>query len=460
MSKTLTEKVTAQRDKHLAIAADCVERSVDGVMPTNVYDAYKTAMTKAQAFAEQLTMLTTVETATARPDAGLEMRSATVTVKSEPRTYSEHGEHSYFLDLAKRNLRGDPDSTRRLQRYAVEVEGEIRVGSEEGIRAARAINELRRGPQPAEQRVGMTSASTSGGDFVTPQYLVSMWIAYETPSRAFANNCTPLPLPSYGLSFNVPSFDAPADIIEQTHENTSVEAAANPAGEYVTATLVTHAGAYPISQQLFDRGGYEGTGGTFDAIVYQQSKKQLDSAIDTYVLVQTLANAYEVNQSTAATVPQFYLDLATARNNMADAAGVKMPGTHVFSTSDFAGYITSQVDGDGRPIVTPDAAAIASRADDPTWGGWLGLILPGNLRWYADDNVYAATPPATDTTILVGSPADVLLWEGDPVTFAYPETRAGELTVMLGIREYVASIPRHNYAFAYITGSGYPVTLV
>ena len=469
MSKTLTEKVTAQRDKQLAIAADCVERSVDGVMPTNVYDAYKTAMTKAQAFAEQLTMLTTVETATARPDAGLEMRSATVTVKSEPRTYTAEGENSYFLDLAKRNIMGDAGAIERLKRYSQEVDSEIRSGSSEGVRAARVVAEYRREPSTVERRA-MSSSSSSGGDFVTPQYLVNLWVPYRSPDRSFTNQCTNLPMPSYGLTFNVPAFSSPAPISQQATENSSIEGPppsaangqTNPADPdlYQTATLTTQAGAFPISQQLFDRGGYEGSGGAFDSIVYLQAKSQLDAQIDTYILTQVLLNAFEVNQSTSATVIQFYLDLATARNALQDANGVKLPGTHVFSTGDFAAYIASQVDSDGRPIVVPDAAALASRADDVKWAGWLGLVLPGNLRWFSDDNIYAATPPATDTTILVGSPADTLLWEGDPITFAYPETRAGELSVMLGIRAYVAAVSRHNEAFAYITGSGYPTSLV
>ena len=131
-----------------------------------------------------------------------------------------------------------------------------------------------------------------------------------------------------------------------------------------------------------------------------------------------------------------------------------------FSTSDFGAWVTGQVDDQHRPIVVPSAEAIALTNNDPKFASWLGLVMPGNLKWFTDDNLPTATSPPTQTTILVGSPADMFVWEDTMQSFAYVETEATTLTVTVGLRTYLAAVPRHTAAFSYISGSAYPISLV
>jgi HK97 family phage major capsid protein len=444
MPKTMIEKATEERDRHLAVAERCLTDAGDEQMDERSWDKYQGAIRKAKTYSDQLEMLNTT----------------TVTVKSEPRTYDLHSPNSYFLDLAWRGMAtpGDPryeEAMARLTRHRIEVDVEAQEGrSEEGRRARQVFRDEKRNP---EQRA-MDNTTGSGGSFVTPQYVISAWVPYRSADRSFANQCLTLPLPAYGLTINVPTFASATVTSTQTVENTGV-AGSTPTGNDATTSIVTQAGQVSISQQLLDRGGYEGQGGGFDVILAKQIGTQLDADIDTYILTQALANAIPVNQSTPATITQFWLDLATARNNLTDALGVRMAGSHVFSTSDFAGYITSQVDSEGRPIVLPDPAALADVNKDPEWAGWLGLYLPGALRWFMDDNISLATAPTSETTILVGTPQDMLVWEGEQTSYSYMETNAPELSVLVGLRVYLAAIPRHNAAFSYITGSGYPTSL-
>ena len=391
----------------------------------------------------------------------LRAERATVKVKSEPRTYTEHGPYSYYRDLANYSLgfneRERPQATERILRHAAEIAVDF---EERNDYVVSAIREIRRGENnPASETRAVSTATGSDGAFVTPQYLIDKWITYRSPDRSFTNQCTPLPLPSYGITFNIPSFTAAGAGAQQSTENTGTNTT-TPSGLDVSVSLSTFSGYVDVSQQLLDRGGFQGQGGSFDVIVIQQSQSQLYAAVDTYVLKQALANAYERNQSTAATIPQWYIDMSNVRENLADENGVKLPASHCFTTSDFAGWVTEQVDSEMRPIVLPDAAALASRAEDPKYTGWMGLFLPGNLSWFTDDNLPSATPPNNETTILVGSPADMLLWVGDLIPYTAQQTNADTLTVLCGLRQYVAAVPRHNEAFGYITGSGYPTSLV
>ena len=384
----------------------------------------------------------------------------TVKVKSEPRMYHEGSLNSYYLDLAAvaSQSRGWEESKARLDRHAEEVRGEIRYGSVEGKRAQRSLREAERTGDARAERRAMSSIGSSGGAFVTPEYLVNLWVPYRSADRSFVNQCQDLPMPEYGLSFNVPAFTGTTNVGEQDPENTGGDQAA-PTADYQTATLTTQFGLVPISQQLADRGGYQGA--SFDSIIYLQSKSQLDAQIDQYIITQALKNAGIVLEATALTIPLFYGNLSAAREKLADTAGTRLPGTHCFSTSDFAGWVTSQVDNADRPIVVPDASALAATDQLAEYMGWLGLVLPGNLKWFTDDNISAASgPPANETAVIVCSPADIFVWEGEPYSFAYPETNAQNLSVLTGIRAYVASIPKHNASVAYITGAGYPTSLM
>lgn len=376
-----------------------------------------------------------------------------VTVRSEPRTYSEHGEHSYFRDIFQAALNGNPSAghNQRLGRHAVETDAEVASGSIEGRRAARVTREVRR-----DENRAMSTTSASGGTLVTPQYLTELFATFRSAHRAFVDQCRSLPLPEAGITFNVPSFASADSVGQQPGENSGVSQL-DPTGADLSVTLTTQAGQVNVSQQFFDRGGFTGPGGSTDQIVMAQLASGLDASIDTYVINQATANAGSVTDATTLTIPLFYNDQAAAREKLTDTAGTRLAGTHLFSTSDFAGWVTRQVDSSNRPIVIPDGGSLMAVANDPLYEAYLGLVMPGGLKWFADDNIPAV---GGNTQVIVARPQEILVWEGDPVSFAFPQTNAGNLSVLIGLRSYVAALPRYSKAVAVISGASYPTSLV
>jgi hypothetical protein len=380
------------------------------------------------------------------------MRMTDVLVTNEPRVYEEHSPNSFYLDQARAAMPGQMghrDAVERLFRYSQELEWEIAVRSKEGQRAERSI---RRGM--GENRAGMSSiVSTSGGSFVTPQWLTELYAPFRSADRAFINQCRMLPIPAVGMQFNIPSFASTAAAGAQT-DNDGVSDT-DPTGLDLTVTLTNQAGEVSISQQLFDQGG--DTGATIDAIVQAQINSQLNAAIDAYAITAAIAAGSAVTDAAAITIPLWFADLSAAREKLTDTAGTRLAGTHLFTTSDLAGYFTKQVDNQNRPIFLPDADALMAANDNPKYDGFLGLALPGGLLWYADDNIPAS---GANTQLIVVRPSEILAFESDPFVFAYPETQAEHLSVVVGLRKYVAVLPRYAKATATIGGASYPLTLV
>src|ERR1019366_5887579 len=156
-----------------------------------------------------------------------EVRSATdkvphVRVVSQPRTYTERSQHSYFRDLASRTLPFGSDATRdaankRLTRHSQEIAVDFEERNEYVLRAVSAQHQT-----DTEEIRAVSTMSASDGVFVTPQYLIDQWITYRSADRSFTNQCTILPLPPYGTQFNIPSFAAPGAAALQATENSGI----------------------------------------------------------------------------------------------------------------------------------------------------------------------------------------------------------------------------------------------
>jgi len=374
----------------------------------------------------------------------------------EPRTYRLNGEHSYFRDraIAASGIftANSQAAEARLRQHGREVDVEVQNRSAEGLRA---MEERAWGMRDAEQRA---VSSTTAVGFTTPQYIISEWAAYRSADRTYVNQTLRLPLPTTGLAVNVPSFSSAAQAAQVAENQGSPSA--NPTGANIPQNIVPLSGSVPVSQQLYDRSaGPEGP--AFDVVIALQIKSQLDAAVDLYALTQALAVAPQVVDNTAFSVGDFYQDLALAREKLTDSVGTRLQPTHVFSTSDLYSYFSRQLDSALRPIIVPEWAAepwssLVATGDD-RGSGWTGHILPGNIAWFTDDNIPAIS---ANTQIIMSRPQSVITMEGDPVVFAYPETYAGQLTVLVGVREYVAVVPRFASGNAAITGTAYPTTLI
>jgi hypothetical protein len=454
-SALLADKLESMRDKRIHAATDVLLGAHrDGnrwALNDDEYHRFKRAVDDAARYDGLRSTVAAIEG---------EKRHSAAVVRAEPRIYgSANPENSYFRDLVLSTQYGHPEHgpvEARLKRHGDEVRAEIRLGTAEGRQLHRQYVELVRSHNEDRSRTELRAMSSSSATFAAPAYITDLWASYRSPYRAFADQCFPATLPEHGMQVNVPSFTGPSSVTTQS-ENTAVSET-DPTGALLSADLVTKTGQVTLSQQLFDRGGMKGL--SFDEILSRQLKEQLDAQIDAYVLAQALATAGTVTDAASFSLGAFYADLSTAREQSQDTAGNRIRTTHVFSTPDFTGHVLALVDDDHRPIVQPhyDAQPWASLAatGDPKGQAWTGTVLPGGLAWFEDGNIPASGP---NTQIVVARPDTVVLFEGEPVPIIFPESYAGTLQVLIGLRSYVAAIARHAAAVQTISGSTYPTTL-
>jgi HK97 family phage major capsid protein len=461
--RLVRDKIADNRNERIDAATRVIlehyNRTASNRLPAEDFRAFKAALTDA---AQLNSVLDTIDAV------AVDSRTRAAVISYEPRVYSPaFPEHSFLLDLATISDPTHPDhraAAERLARHGHECAVEAQKASAEGRRVRRAWREGCRTENAAisernsvdEEIRALSTGSTSAGAFVSPYYLVSEWAAYRGAYRAFVDQCRGIPLPPYGMKISLPSFTSTASAASQTELSGVSET--DPSGAYLSTSIVTLTGQITASQQLYDRGGQDGL--AFDKIAGLQIKEQLDAAIDTYVLTQALAGAGTVSDSAGFSITNLFADLATAREQSQDAAGVRLKATHCFMTTDLAGHVQSQVDTANRPIVTPEFTAEPYASllakGDPKGLGWSGIILPGALALFEDNSIPAS---GANTQIVVARPQEILVFEGDPIPFAYPETLAGSLAVVIGLRVYIGCIVRWAKSVQSISGNAYASSL-
>ena len=425
-----------------------------------------------------------VETRLATERDRIERRARVV---SEPRIYSLDSPHSYYADFYFATTRPQQaaSANERLTRYAQEVAHEIERRSPEGLRAERVIRNHTRVPDPekherrhraalAELRAATTgggaTASASGGGaaaFVTPYFLESEWAMFRGIHRTFANQCMRLPLPAYGMQVYVPTFSSAAGAAQHSESGAVTET--DPGSALQGAAVVDITGQVTITQAVHDR-GWTG-GGTLDALIHRQIMQQLDQQVDSYVLTTAIAAAGVTTNNTpwtANTLVNFFTDLALAREGLTDTAGVRMWPTRLVTTSDFFSYVSHIFTTGGQPALVNAAQTIPGipvdgDRDDPdetgTWTRFTGVIMPGALPWFLDDNIPTAGGTANNTQVIVSASQESLLLLEDPnpvLTVFDQSSVASSLNVILNARQYVALVTRHASGTQVITGSAYP----
>lgn len=368
-----------------------------------------------------------------------------VSIKRESMVYGPSNlNNSWALDMLHATTGHDEDAADRLARNAAEVRQDHPKEFRAMQRNAGRGSELR----------AIDSTSGSFGDFVTPNYLLAEVAQFRPAYGSYLPATTRLPLPDTGLAVHVPSFTSGIGI-STLPDNSSV-LSSSPTGLDEVGTLAPYSGSVAVSQQLFDRGGL--TGMDFDSFVLQEANLEMQTALDVACLTVVIAGAQTLtNSQTGATganiIQSLYSDSQNARQKIKNAVGTAWLPTHVFTNSLLGSWLQSQIDSEGRPLITPSGSALQSVAGDPDNEGYSGVYLPGNLSWYFDDNLPAS---GSNAQWLVGRPATVLTWTGDPITFAFPETYSSTLSVLIGVRSYFACVPRFPSANVVVSGARYP----
>jgi hypothetical protein len=447
--------------RRLQHAHDVIERAADhGSMKPEDERRFLTAVRQAASDQRDLEKVAELERE-ARARA-----SVSAAVTSEPRTYSREGEHSFFVDVARLALGPADEGYRaakaRIDRHGIEVGHEMRANSREGRVARAQLRELTRTEDRDAHRRAFTDEETraastaSMAGFVTPVYVLDQWAAYRDVQRTFADQLDRQGLPEYGLAVHVPSFASAASEAQQSPEN-SAGSETDPSGADHTTTVKTIEGHVTIAQQLHDRGMTGG--GSFDLVVGRQLRQHYDQQVDAYALAQALSGAGAVAGQSTFGFAGFYQDLASCREKLTDAAGVRLRPTHVFTTSDLHSYATRQVDATtNRPVVVPQFAPgvpLWDDGDDSKWAGFTGTVLPGAALWFTDDSIPAS---GSNTQLVVSRPDTILAFEGAPVLRAFEETDAAQLSVVVQLYGYACVLPRYPKATAVATGNAYATT--
>ena len=405
--------------------------------------------------------------------------AAVITHVQEARTYGPDSGNSYFRDFVLTHPAGmsvdhlNPEAAaERMAQYAREVAGEMRdPNSAEGKHARQALastafresgsdsmvkDSVERtahfGEQGIELRAGMSTGSTSGGSFVTPQYFVAQYAAYRQFGREFANAANKMPLPDYGVTIYLPQVQNAAGVSAQVGENSGITEN-DPTAGYLQTSLTTNAGQVTVSQQLLDRAGPDFQ---FDVMVFDQLQRAYNLTLDTYVLTQALANAgtFQVTNTALYGAASFFNGVAHSKATIKDTAGTVMVPSHVFLQPVNWEYYTVQVDGQDRPQIVPNYAgafnAIAAGTENMVPEGDTGYKTL-SLPVFEDANIPVHS---SNNQAIVAAMDEVWFWEGDVVTRTIPQTVAQNLSVLLQLYAYVGCIVRYPTAVQALQGAG------
>ncbi len=180
---------------------------------------------------------------TATPEAA--DKATQVRVGDEPMTYSERSGTSFFRDLYASQVHHDPAAQGRMARHSSEMD--------------------------VEQRAAGTTGNFAG--LVVPQYLISLAAELARAGRPFANLCTPMPLPSSGMTLNISRVTTGSSAAVQATENTAVSDTTID-DTLLTVTISTVAGQQNISRQALERGS------GIDALIMADLQSAIATTLD------------------------------------------------------------------------------------------------------------------------------------------------------------------------------------
>ena len=360
-------------------------------------------------------------------------------VRSEPATYVKNGgQHSHVRDhaLVAFNRPGAAEARERLERHAREVRIETRAGD---------------------------TGDTAGGTFVPPLWVLSEFVGIQRAGRVTADLARQMSLPGGTDSINIPTITTGTVTDVQATEN-SAATTRDLVTSSTTADVTTVAGTYDFSLQLLEQSALSGG---WDALVYSDLMADYNRRLDTLVLDGTAANnqppgiykvagttVYASSTSSTTAQTQIFQGVADAINRVSTTR-YATPEVIVMHPRRWF-WLASRVDANGRPMVTPDAAAgqnLLAAMGVTAFQGIVGTML--GLPVAIDANVSTSAGTSEDR-IAVWKASDAILWEGTP-TFEVFRSVLGATTDTLTARarfyNYAAFNSRYTTATAIVGGT-------
>lgn len=342
---------------------------------------------------------------------------------SEPDLYRKGGPHSFFRDLGRKALDGDPDSSERLRQH---------------------------------QRA-LTTTDGAVGELVPPAWIMSELIELVRAGRVTADQVRSQPWPGGTDSISLPRITGGTAVAQQATQNSSLNNQ-DMTSDSIKADVKTLAGVQTVSQQLLDLSPL-----AVDQIVLGDLAADYALRVDQFVLSNTATNAKGILNASGTnsvtytdaspTVPELYSKVADAIRQVHE--GRLLPPDKIIMHPRRWAFFLAALDGQNRPLVTPYAPSNAAG----TTAGVVSQGLVGDLQGlpvYVDPNIPTNLGSGTnEDRIIVMRSSDVILFETSPRADAFKETKADTLSVLFRIYGYLGIFTeRLPKAISVISGTG------
>lgn len=365
-------------------------------------------------------------------------KPSAIRVGSGPHTYERGSSFSFLSDLYAAQVRNDPDAMGRLHQHGREM-------AVDGGLSERAL--------------------TSGGvaAFVPPAYLQAEWAELVRAGRQTADLCRSLPLPSHGMTVNIPKLSTGTSTAVQGTENTAVSET-NADDTQIAASVTTIAGQQTLSRQLLER-----SDPGMDVLILGDLANAYAAALDVQVLNGTspmvgILQTSGINAVTytdaSPTVPEIYPKLADALQRVTGGR-YAAPTGWVMHPRRWAWFLAA-ADTAGRPLVVPGPTSWNGLAIGTGNMAGYGSAAVGELLGvpvYLDANIPTNLGAGTneDRIILAVWDDQILLEEngGTPHLLQFEAPAAASLSVLLvayGFSAFTAA--RQPAGISVISGTG------
>ena len=383
-------------------------------------------------------------------------------VRSEPATYRELGDRSWFLDLLDARTFGPEGNAAkaRLARHGKEQAVELRARRANDERSFDAAIDRLDGR--AEKRVNPNNTPGTGGDFDPPLWMTDRYLTAARHGRTLADAVDQagnlLPLPAGVGSVNIPRIVTGTNTAV-TPGNNAGGGGADPTTALASSPVVTIAGNTVASQQLRDL-----SGGLVDRMLVDDLTKDYDRLLEVQLVNgsgvngQLLGLANIVGASVVSytsgtpTLSSMWAPLGQTAAAVANTRG--LPPTVALMQGYRSYWAMSSLDSSNRPIASPNTAV----PRDPTmavggqWASWSALGVPVLMHQGLPTTLGAG---GNQDVVLFTRPEDLLLFEGAPRVIIAVNGTAGALASRIALHRYVAFIPhRLPQATASLVGTG------
>lgn len=345
--------------------------------------------------------------------------------------YRVRGDHSFFVDVANANVKGDAAARERL-------------------RAMEAYN-----TQEIQKR-DLNNSANVGAEAVTPLYLQDKFEKARLAGAIASNLTSQEAMPALGDTITIPMQTGSAAVASLTQAsplNTLQETDA--ALDVCTESIIEVGGTQDISNFLNDRGTL---GASIDSIIANHLAELLAVDEDSRVIakVRSGAGVAVTYTATTGTLVGIYTKLADVVQQIHTANRVA-PTAIVVHPRRF-GKWASELDDNNRPLMVPmsvaqNPLAWASGDGSPVAEGFSGYAIHG-LPIFLDANVLTTSDTDQDT-VYVCDWKKQYTWLGPVMVDIDRSIMFKQSGLTVRARRYFATMVGHrDDAFGKITGTG------